>query len=60
LYKEQKPSDIAAAAEIQAVIEAKLAKALKAMELAVKYKDIIDKCPQCLTLLLNSENKTWA
>jgi hypothetical protein len=55
---QEKASDIAAAPEIQAVIEAKLAKALKAMELAIKYKDIIDKCPQCSTLLLNSENKT--
>jgi hypothetical protein len=56
LYKEDKASDIAAAPEIQAVIEAKLAKALKAMELAVKYKKIIDNCEHCRDAL-NSENK---
>jgi hypothetical protein len=58
---QKKASDIAAAASSLSeadVVDARLDKALKAMELAIKYKDIIEKCPQCSTLLLNSENKT--
>jgi hypothetical protein len=36
-------------------VEAKLNKGIRALELAVKYKGIIDKCHQCSTLLVNSE-----
>jgi uncharacterized protein with PIN domain len=35
-------------------VEAKLNKTIKALERAIKYKDIISRCPQC-SMLLNEE-----
>jgi hypothetical protein len=48
-------SDIAAASISEADIDAKLRKALKGMELALKYKKIIDKCQYCRDTLNSAE-----